>query len=105
MAKALQAKAAQALSSQGAQAVRSAVGPSSPRPLAIQSQQAAARPPLHTPPARQNASASLQVGDQVRHPELGVGQVEKIIPPLAKVAFPSGVKTFHLASAPLVKLG
>lgn len=105
MARALQAKAAQALSSQGAQAVRSAVGPSSSRPLAIQPQQAAARPPLHTPPARPNTPASLQVGDQVRHPDLGVGQVEKIIPPLAKVAFPSGVKTFHLASAPLVKLG
>lgn len=60
------------------------------------------------PPARvlpKPAPPALQVGDRVRHPELGVGQVEKLVTPLVKVAFPSGViKTFNLGSAPLEKI-
>jgi ATP-dependent exoDNAse (exonuclease V) beta subunit len=49
------------------------------------------------------APAGLGVGDRVRHPSLGEGQIEKIIPPLAKIRFASGVKTLHLHSAPLEK--
>ncbi|PKL75929.1 MAG: ATP-dependent DNA helicase PcrA [Candidatus Melainabacteria bacterium HGW-Melainabacteria-1] len=95
MAKALQAKAAQAFGSSGAAAVRSAVGPNpGQRPMA-------ASPRPTGVPARN----AFKAGDRVRHPELGIGQIDKVIASLAKVTFPSGVKTFDLASAPLEKLG
>lgn len=96
MAKALQAKAAQAFGSSGAQAVRSAVGPNP-------ANRTASAPPR--PGSAAPKRGALQAGDRVRHPELGIGQVEKIIPPLAKVSFPSGVKTFILSSAPLERIG
>ncbi|MBF2055070.1 MAG: UvrD-helicase domain-containing protein [Candidatus Sericytochromatia bacterium] len=58
--------------------------------------------PRSAPAAK--AAAALVVGDRVRHPSLGDGQIEKIIPPLAKIRFASGVKTLHLQSAPIEKI-
>lgn len=69
-----------------------------------QSTSAAAQPLSASRPAPASISRSLTTGDRVRHPDLGIGEVQKIIPPLAKVLFPTGVKTFHMDSAPLERL-
>ena len=110
MARALQEKAAQAFGSSGAQVVRSAVGPSPVRQGAAPAPRPAPARPVAPRPAAPRAAgdgsaAAIKAGDRVRHPVLGVGQVEKIIASLAKVSFASGVKMLDLASAPLEKLG
>jgi hypothetical protein len=50
-------------------------------------------------------AGGFKPGDRVRHPDHGVGQVEKVIASLAKVSFASGTKMLDLASAPPEKLG
>jgi DNA helicase-2/ATP-dependent DNA helicase PcrA len=46
----------------------------------------------------------LQSGDQVRHPQWGVGQVQKVIRTLASVSFAGQVRTLDLKVAPLEKI-
>ena len=49
------------------------------------------------------APLEVSAGDKVKHPEHGIGEVQKVVRTLVKVSFPSGVKTFNLDSAPLEK--
>ncbi len=74
----------------------------------IQRMQAAQNPAQVKAPASSEIGVSglpqpldLKVGDRVRHPKLGEGQVERVIPPLAKIHFATGVKTFNLSTSPL----
>lgn len=83
----------------GTQSTSSAATPRPAMPAARVPQQNMARSA-----SAAKASAALVVGDRVRHPSLGDGQIEKIIPPLAKIRFASGVKTLHLQSAPIEKI-
>lgn len=69
-----------------------------PRPSGLRNRSSAAG---EVTPA---APLQLAAGDRVRHPDFGVGQVQKVIQNLARVSFPTGPKTLNLAAAPLEKI-
>lgn len=61
-------------------------------------------PPSPPQPPRLGAAAahandSLEAGDQVKHPQFGMGVIEKVIPPLMRIRFGDEVKTLMSASA------
>jgi DNA helicase II / ATP-dependent DNA helicase PcrA len=65
--------------------------------------------PMTTPqqtsqPSSLRAVPTLQVGDKVRHPEWGIGEVQKVIRTLANISFGGQLKTINLSVAPLEKI-
>jgi hypothetical protein len=65
-------------------------------------------PPRPTQTAKTAAPSALrpalQAGDRVRHPQWGLGEVQKVIRSLASVSFEGQLRTLDLNVAPLEKL-